>query len=254
MLLGVVSVAIALGLAWGLAVRWHETAEKRVCVVIPGRIIRGAWQDPDALRRIIARERIKTIVTLTAINRDDAKYVEQSKVVRETGVDWIIVPMKGSSGTVEQLARAADLLADNSRQPVFFHCVAGHHRSSEVHAAYLIRHHGWSAESAWRVVAALPWARPLAPADQNDRERIEAFAQLQSSMAPASEADEREVQDEDTPEADRQSDRRADRGGLACDDPLHRMGPGELQLRRGPAGPSLSLRPNVSDGTGANRP
>ena len=92
------------------------------------------------MRTIIARERIKTIVTLTAINHDDPKYVGQAQVVAETGVSWMIVPMRGSRATLEQMAEAADLLADPDRQPVFFHCVAGHHRTSLAHAAYLIRH------------------------------------------------------------------------------------------------------------------
>ena len=64
-------------------------------MVLPGRLIRGAWQTPEALRSIIARERIKTIVTLTAINHDDPKYVGQAKVVAETGVSWLFVPMRG---------------------------------------------------------------------------------------------------------------------------------------------------------------
>ncbi len=145
-------------------------------VVVPGRLIRGAWQSPDGLRAIIAREHIKTIVTLTAINRDDPKYVGQAKVVSETGVRWLFVPMRGSTATVEQMAQAADLLADPECQPVFFHCVAGHHRSSLAHAAYLIRHCGWSAAAAWKEVASLPWARPAATADQNDRALIDEFA------------------------------------------------------------------------------
>ena len=77
------------------------------------------------------------------------------------------------------MVEAADLLADPDRQPVFFHCVAGHHRSSLAHAAYLIRHCGWPAEAAWKEVAALPWARPGAQADLDDRALIEAFARSQ---------------------------------------------------------------------------
>ena len=109
---------------------WNVKAAKHLQVVMPGRLIRGAWQTPQALRAIIAREHIKTIVTLTAINRDDPKYVGQSKVVAETGVRWLFVPMRGSTATLEQMAEAADLLAEPQCQPVFFHCVAGHHRSS----------------------------------------------------------------------------------------------------------------------------
>jgi protein-tyrosine phosphatase len=105
--------------------------------------------------------------------------------VSQTGVDWVIVPMRGSRATLEQMARAADLLADPNRQPVFFHCVAGHHRTSLAHAAYLIRHSGWSAEQAWHAIAELPWTRPHAVADQNDRTLLVEFAKVQSSFTPS---------------------------------------------------------------------
>ncbi len=85
MLIGGIAVAITLGTAGVLAARRHDKAEKRVYTVVPGRLIRGAWQNPDTLRKMIARERIKTVVTLTAINRDDPKYIEQSKVVSADG-------------------------------------------------------------------------------------------------------------------------------------------------------------------------
>jgi protein tyrosine phosphatase (PTP) superfamily phosphohydrolase (DUF442 family) len=169
--MGSVGAPSAFYVAW----QWRdEWVEKRVAVVVPGRIVRGAWQRPGPLRRILARERIRTIVTLSAINDDDPKYVDQARVVRETGVAWLFVPIRGSYATVEQMAEAADLLADPRLQPIFYHCVAGHHRSSQVQAAYRIRHQGWSAGRAWGEVAALPWAKPVA--DSEDRRLIEAFA------------------------------------------------------------------------------
>ena len=82
------------------------------------------------------------------------------------------------------MALAADLLADPARQPVFFHCVAGHHRTSLAHAAYLIRHEGYTAEQAWRAIASLSWARPDSPVDRNDRFLIEEFARIQRSLSP----------------------------------------------------------------------
>src|SRR5437764_1375914 len=87
-------VPSAVATALALTVGWDDLAEKRVAVVVAGRLVRGAWQRPGPLRRIIAREKIRTIVTLTAINRDDPKYVAQAEVVRRTGVDWVIVPMR----------------------------------------------------------------------------------------------------------------------------------------------------------------
>ncbi len=160
----------------GLFAAWSRDLwfEKRVSVVVPGRVIRGAWQGPGPLRRIIAREKIRTIVTLTAINADDPKYVAQAEVVRDAGVAWRFVRMRGSRGTPEQMAEAADLIADPANQPVFFHCVAGHHRTSLAHAAYRMRHDGWSPARAWAEVSALPWARP--DADDGDRRLIDAFA------------------------------------------------------------------------------
>lgn len=157
--------------------QWRdEWVEKRVAVVVPGTIVRGAWQGARPLRRLLARERIRTILTLTAINRDDPKYVEQASVVRDLGVNWLFVPIRGSYANLAQMAEAAKILADPARQPIFYHCVAGHHRSSQVQAAYRIGHQGWSAARAWSEVAALPWARPESAADAADRRLIEAFA------------------------------------------------------------------------------
>ena len=90
------------------------------------------------------------------------------------------------------MAEAADLLADPRRQPVFFHCVAGHHRTSLVHAAYLIRHRGWIVRRAGLARGgALPWARPDAVADRGDRRLIEAFAAAQMRRRRLDDVDER---------------------------------------------------------------
>ncbi len=173
--MGIALGSIAAPLAGYSAWQWRDVFfEKRVAVVVPGRIIRGAWQSPGPLRRILARERIKTILSLSAINTNDPKYVEQAQVVRETGVDWRLIPIHGSYASLAQMAEAANILADPALQPIFFHCVAGHHRSSQAHAAYRIAHEGWSADRAWAEVAALPWARPAK--DREDHRLIEAFA------------------------------------------------------------------------------
>src|SRR3954453_6735252 len=181
------AIGLALGgttsLGLGVSSFWGEALEKRVAVVLPGRIWRGAWQGPWPLRRMIVREGLRTIVTLTAINRDDPKYVRQERVVRDAGVDWVIVPMRGSRATLGQMAETAALVAPPRPPPLFFPCVGGPHRSSLVHAAYLVRHRGFSAEGAWREVAALPWARPGAPADDGDRRLIAAFAAAEVARA-----------------------------------------------------------------------
>ena len=200
----------------------YEVLEKRVVVIEPGRIIRGAWQRPRPLARLVEREAIRTIVTLTAINETDPKYIRQRAVVDRTGVDWVIVPMRGSTATLEQLAEAADLLADPARQPVFYHCVAGHHRTNLVTAAYRIRCRGWSVDRAWNELCSFSWTEP--EADRDDRRLLVAFArsrfgQPEADTASATPDASSEAADRDV--ADRGRDRSA---GLA-------LGDGELRRR-----------------------
>jgi protein tyrosine phosphatase (PTP) superfamily phosphohydrolase (DUF442 family) len=243
-------VAAAACLACGiLAVAWvrDHWMEKRVQVVIPGQLIRGAWQRPGPLRKLIAREGVRTIVTLTAINSGDPKFIGQDSVVRDAGVRWLIVPMRGSRGTAEQMALAADLLADPAGQPVFFHCVAGHHRTSLAHAAYLVRHRGYSAAQAWDVVSHLPWARPDSLVDRNDRFLIEEFARVQGSLPPNRERGVWEIGHEASTNAvahPRRGNGPGDHAGL------DRLEPGDPQFRRDPARPGVPLRPDARPGAG----
>jgi hypothetical protein len=154
--------------------RWYDWFEKRVVIVSPGGLVRGAYQRPNVLRRLIEREKIKTVVTLAALPRNSERYRDEARVVAETGVRWVVVPILDSRPSIEQIANAADLLADHQARPIFFHCIAGHHRTSLALAAYRIRYEGWSADRAWREVSSLPWAKPNR--DVFDHRQIDAFA------------------------------------------------------------------------------
>jgi hypothetical protein len=46
---------------------WFVWFERSVRVVVPGQLVRGAYQHPGPLRRLIERERIRTIVTLAPL-------------------------------------------------------------------------------------------------------------------------------------------------------------------------------------------
>jgi protein tyrosine phosphatase (PTP) superfamily phosphohydrolase (DUF442 family) len=249
------AVVIAVATSVGATAWWKSHAEKRVRVVVPGQLVRGGWQDPMTLHRIIRRERIKTIVTLTAINSTDPKYVNQAKVVAETGVGWQIVPMPGSRATMEQMAQAADLLADRARQPVFFHCVAGHHRTSLAHAAYLIRHAGWSASAAWQEVSSLPWARPGAPSDKNDQALIYEFARVHQTLSSHPHSVSLEVHDDDgvAPAPNREMGRSAARRGHDPGNLVCHLESDESQLWTGAARPNLPFRPDARRGARSRR-
>ncbi len=99
------AIALVVAAAGVAVIRWNVCAEKNLRVVIPGRLIRGAWQSPEALRAIIARERIKTIVTSDGDQSRRSQICRASESRVETGVSWIIVPMRGSRATLEQMAR-----------------------------------------------------------------------------------------------------------------------------------------------------
>jgi protein tyrosine phosphatase (PTP) superfamily phosphohydrolase (DUF442 family) len=210
-------IVTVLGVVASLVAFRHDLLEKRVAVLAPGELVRGAWQRPWPLQRIIDREGLRTIVTLTAINTHDPKYVDQQRVVERTGVEWVIVPMRGSTATLDQLAEAADLLADPALQPVFFHCVAGHHRTNLVHAAYRIRHKGWSVDRAWEELERFPWTEPEDKLD--DRRLLVAFAQAQLG---------RPEEAEDASQTDRATTR-----PHAGDDPAGNLGPGRLAMDDG---------------------
>ncbi len=142
--------------------------EAALARIAPGRIFREArGRSPAPSGRLIRSEKVKTVVTLSAINRDDPKYEAQDAVIRESGVDWVIIPMRGSTATIDQMIQAADLVADPSRQPVFFHCVGGHHRSEPRPGGSIA-----SDTTDGRPIALYARSQPLCPGPGRTRRRI----------------------------------------------------------------------------------
>lgn len=168
------TVMLASALGWFATEHWYHWFEKRVMVVEPGQLVRGAFQRPGPLRRVLERERIKTIVTLSGVGDIPDRFAEQARVVEATGVGWKVVPILGSRPSLEQMSEAADLLADPALRPVFFHCVAGHHRTSLALAAYRMKYEGWTADRAWAEISSLPWSK--AETDAFDHEQVGRFA------------------------------------------------------------------------------
>ena len=170
----VVGGVLAWSLAQAVADRWYDWFEKRVSVVEPGQLVRGAWQRPGPLRSVLAREGIKTVVTLAAVADNPERFIEQRDVLQRAGVEWVVIPILGSRPSLAEMTRAADALADPGLRPVFFHCVAGHHRTNLALAAYRIRHQRWTAARAWDELQRFPWTQ--AGNDRADRRLIEQFA------------------------------------------------------------------------------
>jgi hypothetical protein len=127
-------------------------------VVVPGKIYRGAWQQPWPMRRVVARYKIKTVLAL-AHPPDHPLAVREKAMAQELGYRWVHIPIvdhrvDGVMQTVvDQLDRAAAVLADPANQPVYFHCHHGINRASMVQMAYRTRYCGWSLEQATEEIA-----------------------------------------------------------------------------------------------------
>jgi hypothetical protein len=127
-------------------------------VVVPGKIYRGAWQQPWPMRRVVARYKIKTVLAL-AHPPDHPLALREKAMASELGYRWIHIPIvdhrvDGVMQTViDQLDRAAAVLADPANHPVYFHCHHGINRASMVQMAYRTRYCGWSLEQATEEIA-----------------------------------------------------------------------------------------------------
>jgi hypothetical protein len=127
-------------------------------VVEPGKIYRGAWQQPWPMRRVVNRYKIKTVVAL-AHPETHPLAVREKAMAGELGFRWVHIPIvdyreNGQLRTiVDQLERAAAVLADPNSQPVYFHCHHGINRASMVQMAYRTKYCGWTLEEATEEIA-----------------------------------------------------------------------------------------------------
>jgi hypothetical protein len=155
------------GLALGLAALacqqvWRHGHDyvfaDRFAEVEPGKVYRGAWQQPWPMRRLVRDHKIKTVLAL-AHPPGHPLVVREQALARELGLRWIHVPIVdqrsiGDKQTIsDRLEEAADILADPRNQPVYFHCHHGINRASMVQIAYRTKHCGWTLKEATDEIA-----------------------------------------------------------------------------------------------------
>ena len=120
-------------------------------VVEPGRIYRGAWQQPWPMRRIVHTYRIKTVLAL-AHPPTHPLAVREKAMADELGYRWVHIPIVDERGLGDyrvinrHLDEAAAVLADPRNYPVYFHCHHGINRASMVQMAYRTKYCGWTLE------------------------------------------------------------------------------------------------------------
>ena len=89
----------------------------------------------------LSRLGVKTVLNLREED-DTSKY--EKKLVKELGMRYVHVPMKGmSTPSDQQISKSLHVLDDPDAGPVFVHCQRGADRTGAVIACYRVKHDNW---------------------------------------------------------------------------------------------------------------
>jgi tyrosine-protein phosphatase SIW14 len=150
------------------AFRYKYTYQKRLRVVVPGRVYRMGQATAPGFRTTVHDLGIRAIVNLQDDFPDpdiDAGYwtlqtIKESELCRELGVKFVqispdlisrrCIPQERPLAIEEFLA----VMDDDSNYPVLFHCRAGLHRTGLMAAIYRMEYEGWTQAAAWRELRA----------------------------------------------------------------------------------------------------
>jgi protein tyrosine phosphatase (PTP) superfamily phosphohydrolase (DUF442 family) len=146
----------------------HYVIPKRFQEVEPG-LYRSGQLERWPLERVLEDHAIKTVLRLNPYE-DDPQYAGniamdevETELVERLKLERIYIPMSSGSGIVpyEQLDAAADVVADTSKRPMLFHCYAGSRRSAAVHAAWRLKHSGYTWEQTVEELRDYGLTKPL---------------------------------------------------------------------------------------------
>ncbi len=120
-----------------------------------------AGQPTDSALRALRAEGVTTVITLRTppelANRQAVPFDEE-KLVKELGMNWIHIPVRGDS-TWPYSPAAVDKLADalkNAKGKVLLHCTIAY-RASHIYTAYLVKYRGIPLDSALKHGRAINW-------------------------------------------------------------------------------------------------
>ena len=131
-------VRIVAYVALGLAVyALNPSSGENFGVVAPGRVFRSS-QPESNLRRLVATNRVASILNLRGGSRSDRFYVDEVRLARASGIDFYDFPMSASRRpTRRELLVLLDLFA-RCRYPLLIHCKSGSDRTGLACGLYLM--------------------------------------------------------------------------------------------------------------------
>jgi protein tyrosine/serine phosphatase len=162
---GIVLVVVVLPF---VAYRDEYTYQKRLRVVVPGRVYRGGQPTAAGLRDAVRELKLRTVINLQEDVPDPDLYlsywtletVKESELCEQLGVNFVqispdllvrrLIPQERPRAIDEFLA----VMDDERNYPVLFHCRAGLHRTGCLAAVYRMEYQGWSRDAAWRELRA----------------------------------------------------------------------------------------------------
>lgn len=106
--------------------------------VIPGEVYRSAQLSSEALRNIVRKYDIRSVINLRPVRKQDSDwYPEEMAVVRETGIDHFTLGMSQTTPRIDNILALRDLL-EEVETPVLIHCASGVDRTGLASAMVLL--------------------------------------------------------------------------------------------------------------------
>ncbi|HJT33209.1 MAG TPA: dual specificity protein phosphatase family protein [Pirellulales bacterium] len=111
-------------------------------------VFRGSTPETAADFDRLKQMGIKTVLNLRRFDRNAIARERQALTAR--GIRHVHVPIRYFPRGDNSIDHAVNVLSDTTLHPVYVHCKHGHDRCGTVVGLYKVRHHGWSAEAAYR--------------------------------------------------------------------------------------------------------
>jgi protein tyrosine phosphatase (PTP) superfamily phosphohydrolase (DUF442 family) len=124
---------VALTILIGLAVVYRRSTGN-LGTVEDGRVYRSAQLSPEALREVIARRGVKTVLNLRGPNPSEAWYRDEVAATLDAGAVQIDVPLASDMWLSREQAQTLLDVLDGCEYPIIIHCEFGAERTGLVAA------------------------------------------------------------------------------------------------------------------------
>jgi hypothetical protein len=148
-------VLLALAVVAGLTYRQHKRY-KHLATHDAGMVYRSAWLDGDALREVVERHQIRTVLNLCEPDElGEERCIDERKAVHGSGARLVEMPMPAATldPSDPAIGPFIELLRNPENYPLLVHCQHGVTRTAKVLAMYDILFRGMTAEQS---IAAMP--------------------------------------------------------------------------------------------------